>query len=428
MKKTHNKNEILLLSWENYPIYVGGLGVMVKNIVSELIAQGQEPVVLLPHKLDQPIENTVSLEKLVKKYNAKKEPIPGLKFDLDYFRKTNNPDGKNVWPALFSNTSKKASNKAQNLYTNNTPLLTKAYAWAVYEYLQKNNDVKAIIGFDWMSIPSFVLLKEKQVKIPFMFYVHGTEYDRHLTSVVQSKTTKAIWGLENDYYQQADKTLAISGITKNILINQLQVAENKIETIYDDIEFEPAKDSIANLGKYKNVLFIGRFAAQKGLYFLLDTATKVVEIDPQIKFFLAGDGEALPWVVEKLVNLGLEKNVILTGWIDSETKKKLYKSCSLFVMPSPSEPFGLTALEAIRSDLPVISSQNCGFLDVVPSTKTFKYYDTNEFAHLILYYLHNDSQRQELLLKQQQELKVHNWSTEVSKIIKLIESYPRNSI
>lgn len=423
MKQIQNKEKILLLSWENYPMYAGGLGVMVKNVVDELIKQGKDPVVLIPHKLTNPIPNTVSIEKLVKKYNTKKQPIPGLKFDLEYFRKTNNPEGRNVWPALFLDPNKKSTNKSQNLYTNNTPLLTKAYAWAVHEYLQKNNDFKAIIGFDWMSIPSFVLLREKQITTPFLFYVHSTEYDRNLTATSQSKTTKSLWALEKEYYPQADKIIAISGITKNILINHFEVPENNVEIVYDDIEFKPSKNSIEHLGKYKNVLFIGRFATQKGLYFLLDTASKVVEIDSQIKFFLAGDGESLPLVVEKLVHLGLEKNVILTGWIDTETKKKLYKSCSLFVMPSPSEPFGLTALEAIRSDLPVISSENCGFIDVVPSTKTFKYYDTNEFAHLILYYLHNDNERQELLLKQQQELLVHNWSVEVAKIIKLIDKY-----
>lgn len=421
--KTQKKDKILLLAWENYPLYAGGLGVMVKNVVAELIAQGKEPVVLVPHKMLEPIPNTISIEKLVKKYNAKKEKIPGLKFDLEHFRNTNNPEGRNVWPSLFSSNKAQNKNKAQNLYLNNTPILTRAYAFAVAEFLQKNNDFKAIIGFDWMSIPSFQLLKEREVTTPFLFYVHSTEYDRNLTNNTQSKSCKAIWALEKEYFKQADKLIAISGITKNILVEHFEVPDEKIEIVYDDIEFVPSKKSIVHLSKNKNVLFIGRFATQKGLYFLLDTASKVVEIDPHVQFFLAGDGELLPSVVEKLVSLKLERNCILTGWINTETKKKLYKSCSLFVMPSPSEPFGLTALEAIRSDLPVIASENCGFIDVVPSTKTFKYYDTNEFAHLILYYLHNDKPREELLLNQQRELSVHNWTVEVAKIIKLIDKY-----
>ena len=423
MKKPINikKDKILLLSWENYPLYAGGLGVMVKSVVEELIKQGKEPVVALPHKLVSPIPNTISLEKLVKKYNTKKQDIPGFNFNLDYFRTTNNPEGRNVWPSLFSDSKSKSSIKAQNLYTNNTPLLTRAYAFAVAEFLETNNDFVAIIGFDWMSIASFYLLKEKQITTPFLFYIHSTEHDRNLTSTTLSKTAKALWALEKEYFKQANQLIAISGITKNILVEHFEVPEQKIETVYDDIEFKPAKSGIEHLSKNKNVLFIGRFATQKGLYFLLDTASKVVETDSHVKFFLAGDGESLPLVVEKIANLGLERNVILTGWIDTQTKKKLYKSCSLFVMPSPSEPFGLTALEAIRSDLPVIASENCGFIDVVPSTKTFKYYDTNEFAHLILYYLNNDKERNELILTQQKELSVHNWSVEVSKIIKLID-------
>jgi len=90
-------------------------------------------------------------------------------------------------------------------------------------------------------------------------------------------------------------------------------------------------------------------------------------------------------------------------------------------MPSPSEPFGLTALEAIRSDLLVIASENCGFLGVVPSTPTFKYYDTTHFSQQILFYLHNKHEAKEVIKRQKADLKNHNWSSEVQKITDLIQ-------
>ncbi|NJK71289.1 MAG: glycosyltransferase family 4 protein [Thermales bacterium] len=89
-------------------------------------------------------------------------------------------------------------------------------------------------------------------------------------------------------------------------------------------------------------------------------------------------------------------------------------------MPSPSEPFGLTALEAIKSGVPVISSKHCGFLDVVPSTPTFEYYDTHKFAEMILHYIDNKKILQNLLQTQQKELSKHKWPDQIAKILQQI--------
>ena len=92
-----------------------------------------------------------------------------------------------------------------------------------------------------------------------------------------------------------------------------------------------------------------------------------------------------------------------------------------FVMPSPSEPFGLTPLEAIRSGTAVISSKTCGFLSLIPSTPTFAYHDINNFAQLIIYYLHNPNERNRLLETQKKELAQHSWSKEIAKILDTLE-------
>jgi len=124
-------------------------------------------------------------------------------------------------------------------------------------------------------------------------------------------------------------------------------------------------------------------------------------------------------VVEK----ELEKNVHFLGWTNSEQKKVLYNTSDLFVMPSPSEPFGLTALEAIKSGVPVIASKNCGFVNLVKSTPTFTYHDTQTFTHLILSLLHNPQELKALVIRQQNDLANHSWSREVAKLVALIELF-----
>jgi glycosyltransferase involved in cell wall biosynthesis len=415
---------ILILSWEIYPMFAGGLGPLARSVVDELRRQGAEVTVLVPVVPKAvTIDDVISLEKGVKKFYREKKSIPNFEFGIDHFRKSNRPD-KFVWPNMFQPDRKKP---AYNLYPNHTPALTKAFGWAVLDYLKQNSDWDIVLGMDWMAAGAFHLMKSHEIKIPFGFYVNSTEHDRSPEKNKVSQTSRQLMDLEKREFAKADFILSVSQITKTVLVEEYDLKPDNIYPIFNDIPFTAHTTSYESLNKGKNVLFIGRVAAQKGLYFLLDTAKKVIEIDPQIKFIIAGDGEILADIVEGVAERELEKNCLFTGWVNDEQKKLLYRSSDLFVMPSPSEPFGLTPLEAIRSDLPVISSENCGFIGVIPSTPTFKYYDTNSFTHLILHYLNHHEDRTQLIRDQKKELKKHSWAKEVAKIIDLAKTYKLKS-
>ena len=414
--------KILVLTWEIYPMLAGGLGPLARSAVNELRRQGAQVTVLVP-QIPSGIElnDVVNLEKRVKKFYREKKSIPDFDFNIDHFRKSNRPD-KMVWPNLFQPDRKKP---AFNLYPNHTPALTKAFGWATLEYLKQNPDWDIILGMDWESAPAFHLIKQHNIQIPFGFYLNSTEYDRSPEKSKIGQTGRQIMELERREFAQADFILTVSDVTKKVVVNEYNLKPDNVHSIFNDIPFTAHTTSYESLNKGKNVLFIGRVAAQKGLYFLLDTAKKVVEIDPQIKFIIAGDGEMMADIVEGVAERELEKNCLFTGWVNEEQKKLLYRSSDLFVMPSPSEPFGLTPLEAIRSDLPVISSENCGFIGVIPTTPTFKYYDTNSFTHLILHYLNHHEDRKKLIQIQKEELKKHSWAKEVAKIIDIAKNFKR---
>jgi glycogen synthase len=417
------KVKILILSWEIYPMYAGGLGYLARSVVDELRRQDAEVTVLVPQiPKSLEIPDVISLEKSVKKFYRAKKPIPNLDFDIDHFKKSNTPD-KIAWPSMFRPASSKAS---YTLYPNHTPALTKAFGWAVLEFLKQNPEWDIILGMDWMAAATHHLILQENIPIPFAFYVNSSEFDRSPEKNKFTQTSKQIMELEKTYFAKADLNLAVSDITKQVLVDHYDLQPDKIISIFNDIPFTAHATAYESLNKSKNILFVGRVAAQKGLYFLLDTAKKVVEIDPQVTFIIAGDGELLPDVIEGAAERELEQNCLFTGWVNEEQKKLLYRSCALFVMPSPSEPFGLTPLEAIRSDLPVISSENCGFIGVIPSTPTFKYYDTNNFTHLILNYLNHEDERLKLLKLQKAELKKHSWSKEVAKIINAVSKLKKS--
>ena len=414
------KLKILILSWELYPMYAGGLGPLARSVVDELRNQNAEVQVLVPHipkNLDIP--DCVNLEKKVKKYTKAFKPIPNFDWSMMSFKLPKNTK-KIQWPKIFQPLAKK---NGTNLYPKNTPLLTQAFAWAVKDYLKSNPDWDAVVGMDWMSIPAIHLLKQNWYEIPMGYYINSTEFERDPESFKGVTTYKDIMLLENEYFKKADFLFSVSDITKEIMVEKYDVPEEKIVTIFNDIPFDAHPTHYPELSKGRNVLFVGRVTPQKGLIFLLEAAKKTVEIDPQVKFIIAGDGEILPEMMEKVAEKELEKNVLFTGWANEEQKKLLYKSCHLFVMCSPHEPFGLTPLEAIRSDLPVISSNKCGFIGIIPSTPTFKYFDTDNFAHQIIHFLNDPKDRSELLQKQQDELSLHKWPKEVQKIIDTIDKF-----
>ncbi len=416
------KPNIVILSWEILPLMVGGLGVLVKSLVDELSTQGAQVQTIVPHDLPEDSftqDTIISVAKEVRKYYRQKPIIQGLEdFVFNEFV-LHVKKQYSRWPPLYSQY--RGRHTQQNLYPQNTPALTRAYAKAVADWIEQQERIDVIYGMDWLSIPALFELKSRGIDIPFYFHINSTQVDRSGGESMSDPTARAIFSVEKNGFPLADKIAVVSDVQKEVLIEKYDIDAEKIFTVFNDITFEPETKGYEDLDAGKNILFIGRVTPQKGLFFLIDTAARITQVDPQVRFIIAGDGtpngNILPQIIEEVAKRGLERQVVFTGWVNGDAKKQLYKTCQLFVMPSPSEPFGLTALEAIRSGVPAIASDTSGFIGVVPSTPVFAYHDTDAFANTILHFLHDPKARNDLLKRQTEDLKDHNWSQEVAKII-----------
>jgi glycogen synthase len=270
---------------------------------------------------------------------------------------------------------------------------------------------------DWLTIPTFCLLRESN-PTPFAFYINGTEIDRNYGAKM-SNTSFAIHNLEKRFYNQAELIFTVSSVCKTVLIKHLKCKGSKIKVIHNDSEVKTII-SEKELRNPKRILFLGRLAYQKGLKYLLQSFRKLTKLDDNVELVIVGDGEQKKYINKYIEHHKLHNKVKLIPWLEGEDKTNIYLTAKVFMMPSVSEPFGLTALEAIRHGLPILASSRCGFCDIIPSTPTYEFTDTKQQSLLMNEYLNDEDQWQTLIELQKAELSVHNWADQIRKIISFI--------
>src|SRR5690606_18201032 len=98
---------------------------------------------------------------------------------------------------------------------------------------------------------------------------------------------------------------------------------------------------------YRVVVNVGRLTIQKGIPNLLRAAAEVIKRAPKTLFLFVGSGEQDQELLELSASLGISQNVVFTGFQRGKKWRDAYAVGDLFVLPSISEPFGLTPLEAV---------------------------------------------------------------------------------
>src|SRR4029078_10109953 len=211
---------------------------------------------------------------------------------------------------------------------------------------------------------------------------HSTEFDRSGQNVDQR-----IYDIERRGMHGAIKVIAVSALTKNIIVHQYGVDPSKVEVVYNAIEingnrFEEEKYKIHK--DEKIVLFLGRITMQKGPEYFLAAAKKVLEVMENVKVVLAGYGDMIRRTIEMAPGMGIGHKVLFTGFLRGGDVEKVFKMADLYVMPSVSEPFGLAPLEAMSHDVPVIISKQSGVAEVLTHALKVDFWDINEMANKII--------------------------------------------
>ena len=169
------------------------------------------------------------------------------------------------------------------------------------------------------------------------------------------------------------------------------------------------------------VLFLGRVTFQTGPEDFLEAARRVVDIRPDVRFVMSGSGDMLPGMIEHAARIGIGRNVHFTGFLQGEDVERMYELADLYVMPSVSEPFGITPLEAMRLDTPVIVSRQSGVSEVLENVLKVDFWDIEDLANKILAVLERPALRQELRREGLDEVRALRWEHSAARLRQVYE-------
>lgn len=275
----------------------------------------------------------------------------------------------------------------------------------------KDLDCDVIHCHDWMTFPAGIRIKEEKGK-PLVLTVHSTEFDRCGRCHPNPYCSEIEWkGLYH-----ADRIIAVSGYVKETIMEKYMIPEEKIEVVHNSIEPEEHKGDRVDFGlDEKVILYLGRLTIQKGPDHFLRAAKRVLEKDGNVRFVLVGKGEMLPQLIDESINMGINDKVTFTGFVESIGE--YYRMADLYVMPSVSEPFGITTLEAMASGTPVLVSKQSGVKEVIRHKMTADFWDVDSMANKMLGVLRYPVLRDEMAMNGQRETAGMSWLDVADKTI-----------
>jgi glycogen(starch) synthase len=276
----------------------------------------------------------------------------------------------------------------------------------VEENIKSQGKYDAIHCHDWLTMKAGVALKDK-TGTPLVLTVHSTEYDRSGWLYPNQ------WfiDIEREGMEKADVIVAVSHFTKRVIVERYGINPEKICVVHNAVYPVPEGH------KKEIVLFLGRLTIQKGAEFFLKAASKVKDYEPDVRFVVAGTGDMLPRLISQAIDLGISDRTIFTGRLTDEEVKHIYGISSVYVMPSVSEPFGITALEAISAGTPTIASKTAGFSEAFTNCLRVDFWDTDEMANKVISLLRYDPLHRTLSQEGKREIELFTWDSVADKTI-----------
>lgn len=235
-----------------------------------------------------------------------------------------------------------------------------------------------IHAHDWLTYYAGIAAKRVSGK-PLVVHMHATEFDRSGEHV-----NPQVYDIERAGMTEADRVIAVSNLTRNIVIEKYGIPASKVVTVHNAVRFSakdarPQERGVSD----KIVTFLGRITYQKGPDYFVEAAAKVLRKTRNVRFVMAGSGDMLKHIVRRVAKLGIADRFHFTGFLKGDEVQRMFALSDVYVMPSVSEPFGISPLEAMRSNVPVIISKQSGVAEVLDYAIKVDYWDVDALADAI---------------------------------------------
>ncbi len=369
---------VLMLGWEFPPYVSGGLGVACEGLVRALTELDTDVTLVLPRRALA--QASPRLRILCARDGPPRSAGRRGRSARLRLRRIPSLLRPYVTDALYEQARRAAAGAGTAFAGNYGPDLPREvlrYAAAVARIAEREN-FDVIHAHDWLTFLGGVEARRKTGK-PLVLHVHATEFDR--TGGGEGGFVAAI---ERFGLSQADRVIAVSSYTAELVERRYAVHPDRLRVVHNAID---AKESMGDWTVGEGdplVLFAGRITWQKGPDYFVDAAARVARAMSRVRFAVAGSGDRMPAMIERVALYGLQRRFLFTGFVPPAELDRLYARADVYVMPSVSEPFGLTALEALQQGTPVIVSKSAGVSEVVRNVLSVEFGDVEDLASKIL--------------------------------------------
>ncbi len=424
---------VLMFGWEFPPHIAGGLGTACEGIVKGLAYNGVKSIFVMPSASGDEDQTSTTI------INASDVAVEAFNNTVDEFLDKVKfvHIGSNLIPYAdpeeFSNIvdeererqvkdfriSYGQKYKFSGKYGSN--LLEEVARYAMVGgtiAMQHKDEFDVIHAHDWLTYLAGIAAKELTGK-PLVVHVHATSFDRGTDDMVDTR----VFAIEKRGMEEADRVVTVSDLTRNIVINRYGIDPSKVVTVHNAVDFSGRENLSVERGvRDKVVTFLGRITFQKGPEYFIEAAAKVLKRTEGVRFVMAGSGDMMNRCIKMVARLGISDRFHFTGFLRGADVQKMFALSDVYIMPSVSEPFGISPLEAMRTGVPSIISHQSGASEVLKYALKVDFWDVDAMADDIYALLSYPALSRFAEKEGFDEVNALKWNNATAKLKKVYES------
>ena len=384
---------VLMFGWEFPPNISGGLGTACYGLTKGLSSIDDVEVTFVVPKVfggedkssidiigaaDVPVTNRhinfKEFSKSINYFEVGSKLVPYVDPE-DYARQT-------AFTVEGTNALIETDNKGRVKFTGKygPDLLSEIARYAlVANIIAQDNNFDVIHAHDWLAYPAGIAAKKASGK-PLVIHVHATDFDRSGGTVNPN-----VYAIEKQGMDAADKIITVSNLTRNIVIEKYGINPEKVITVYNAVEPYQPEDITPFVKGFdeKIVTFLGRITMQKGPEYFVEAASRVLQKMDNVRFVMAGSGDMMNKMIRRAAQLKITDKFHFTGFLKGDDVYKMLQISNVYIMPSVSEPFGISPLEAMQAGVPVIISHQSGVAEILSNAIKINFWDVEAMAEAI---------------------------------------------